>query len=566
MSELVCKRSYLAVIGCILQDPNLLYDLDKPLEQDDFNTEPFYKLIFTALYNLYNQGCANVDEFTVDSYLSNYPEQYKIFTNNDGIKYLSDAKSIATLSTYDYFYHRLRKYSLLRYYEEHGYDVKRIFDYTIGDPILAEKEQSKLDSLTEDEIIGFVEAELTLKPRSKYCSTSGSVDIRAGQGMKDLIYRLMEIPDIGLPLNSPALNTVARGARKGCLYMRSSKPGGGKSRMAAADACRMAVPYFWDLKKNEWVYTGFSEPTLYITTEMEAEEIQTLLIAIISGVDEDHIKEGAYKPGELERVLQATEYIEQAPLFIKHMPDFDIDDVKNACKTYHREHDVDYVFFDYIHTSLKLMSQIGKSTGMKMREDQMLLVFATELKSLCQQLNIFMMTASQLSGDYENATYKDQQLLAGAKALANKLDVGMICMPPTKAEQKKLEKYVSKRMGCPQINMLTWIYKVRSGKLTRIIICSHYDMSNMRIQDAFVTNFDFELINMDFTQIETIDAEEVEKVIRDNSIDLRESKEDNPDVQFDAETGEILEENTENVGIEENVEEPEVPAGSWGSW
>ena len=118
--ELVDKRAYLNTIGCLLQDPTLIDDIDRPLDRMDFNTETFYELLYVAIYNLHMQGCTTVDEFSIDSYLSNYKEQYAIFQENNGLGYLADAKDIANLENYDYYYHRLRKYSLLRYFENKG--------------------------------------------------------------------------------------------------------------------------------------------------------------------------------------------------------------------------------------------------------------------------------------------------------------------------------------------------------------------------------------------------------------------------------------------------------------
>lgn len=236
MSEkgLFCKRAYLQVFGCLLQDPNLLDDMDRPLDRVDFNTETYYELLFVAIYNLHSQGCTIIDEFSIDSYLSTYTEQYKIFQDNKGLEYLSSARDMGEIENYNYFYHRLRKYSLLRYYENQGYDTRKIYDSTIVDNKEAEKEQSKFENYTESDIIGLIENNLVNTPKMKYCSNTLTSDCQAGTGLNQLVDRLMEEPDVGIPLNSLALNTITRGARKGCLYMRSCPQGGGKSRMAAA--------------------------------------------------------------------------------------------------------------------------------------------------------------------------------------------------------------------------------------------------------------------------------------------------------------------------------------------
>ena len=537
---LVDKRAYLNTIGCLIQDSSLIDDIDRPLDRTDFNTENFYELLFVAIYNLHMQGCTTIDEFSIDSYLSNYKEQYSIFQENQGIEYLSNARDMATIENYDYYYHRLRKYALLRYYEQKGLDTRFIFDSTIADTSKMEAEQIKFDNYTEQDIIEMVEATFVINPNMKYCTNTLSTDVQAGDGMTDLVNELMEVPDVGLALNNEGLNTVSRGARLGCLFMRSCPQGGGKTRMAAGDACKIAVPYFYDVVSKQYVYTGNREPTTIFSTEMPVDEIQTLLIAAVSKVNEEHILYGTYEQGELERVQQAISYIESSPLYIVHIPDFSIEDIKNQIKKYNREFSVRYFFFDYIHTSLRLMAEVNSKSGMGLKEHQLLLVFATELKTIAQQLDVFIYTASQLNGEAQNAQYKDQNLLAGSKALANKLDMGVISMAPTKAEKKKIESVLHKMVNMPVPNMCHWVYKVRRGRLTRIIIWTKIDLGTMTEQCLFVTNYDFELIDMDFTKIE-----QVEEKIKEHSVLLSQVP-DNP--------------------IDEEQEEEPTDKKSWGNW
>lgn len=61
---------------------------------------------------------------------------------------------------------------------------------------------------------------------------------------------------------------------------------------------------------------------------MPVDEIQTLLIAAVSKVNEEHILYGTYEQGELERVQQAISYIESSPLYIVHIPDFPLKTLK----------------------------------------------------------------------------------------------------------------------------------------------------------------------------------------------------------------------------------------------
>ena len=213
-SGLVDKRSYLFVIGCLLLDPNLLDDIDRPLDRTDFNTEKFYELGWVAIHNLHMQGCVAIDEFSIDSYLSSYKEQYEIFDSNHGLEYLTSAREMCNLENYDYFYHRLRKFSLLRYYEEQGFDTRKIYDSTIVEGKALEAEQLKFDNYSEQDIIEYLENALVIAPTMKYCNSTLTTDCQAGDRLDELVEEYMEVPEVGLPLASTALNTITRGARK----------------------------------------------------------------------------------------------------------------------------------------------------------------------------------------------------------------------------------------------------------------------------------------------------------------------------------------------------------------
>lgn len=870
---LVDKRAYLNVIGCLMQDSSLIDDMDRPLSRSDFKTEDFYELLFVAIYNLYIQGCVTIDEFAIDSYLSNYKKQYKIFQDNHGLDYLVNAREIASLENYDYFYHRMRKFSLLRYYESKGVDTKRlIYDWSITDERQADIEKQKFEDYSESDIVGIIENELVITPKMDYCSDILSENIQAGDGMAELVEELLETPDFGYNFTSPFFNALCRGARRGKFYLRSASSGVGKAlpnytkiptpvgwrnvgdirpgdylfgkngkpvkvlqihpqrdpkeiykmhfsdgrtvecckdhlweykvqshrcwttrvetteeilqraanlknhfkdadncgfrfriplneaveypekefsvhpyvmgamlgngsfrytdtnktitisednedvfvvekiakllggyvwkknssynydysfkpsnnsrhtlwveellhdypelwqlkshekfipedylmgsveqryqllqglmdtdghiskskgkcsyytmslRLASdiqtlvrslgmtatiaedrrdkykggvgyniriickkeiknklftlprkvkrandyienskrkehkdylaiidiektgiftdmtcftvdsddhlflandfvvthntrnflMDACNFAIPYTWDKKENKFVYTGHNAPTLYIGTEGSLREFQTMVLAIVSGVNETHIVEGDYDDGELDRVKEAVQYISESPLYLVYCDDFSITDIENIAKRYVLTYQVDIFIFDYIQNTMRLSNEVNSKSSMRMQEWQILLIFSTRMKALAERLDIAIISGTQLSTEAKDARYKDHTLLQGSKAIANKIDIGLILSIPNNAEKKKIEALTRNIIGCPEINLLQWCYKVRSGKISRIIILSHIDLGTMRIRDCLATDFDFmEVIPIDITRVETVEA------------------------------------------------------------
>ena len=197
--------------------------------------------------------------------------------------------------------------------------------------------------------------------------------------------------------------------------------------------------------------------------------------------------------------------------------DYNITDIENIAKKYVLQYKIEIFIFDYLQTSLRLMTEMRNKTAVRMQEYQILIVFVTRLKALAERLQICILTGTQLSNEAKEARYKDSSVIQGSKSIPQKCDVCLIISEPNRAEQTKLETLTRNMVGMPTINLLQWIYKCRRGEYTRVVIASHVDLGTMRIKDCFVTNFDLdEVINMDFTDIKAVD-----KMIKEHSIDAK---------------------------------------------
>ena len=187
------------------------------------------------------------------------------------------------------------------------------------------------------------------------------------------------------------------------------------------------------------------------------------------------------------------------------MPDFSLQDVENKIKKNIREHDVKYVFHDYIHTSLKILEEITKrSGGVKLREDNILFMLSTRLKDICNQHGVFIMSATQLNGDYQESKTPDQNLLRGAKAIADKIDYGAILLSVKDDDLVALENILSSNIfERPTIKMS--IYKNRRGRYKGIILWCKADLGCCRVQPMFATTYDYEILSIEDIKIITED-------------------------------------------------------------
>lgn len=526
---LVDKRAIAQCLGAIINEPSVLDDY--PMDKEDFAL-PFYQLIFSAVYNLYYSGVSVIDCFCIDSYLSNYKEKYKDFTDNEGLSYISNVTDLYQKDNFQYYIGRLKKFSLLRYWEEQGYDIKIVYDYTETDPRKQEIEAAKLDQMTVDDMIDTMSMKMVDEPRMRFSANTSHEGQLAGKGLRGLKESFKEVPDYGLPLQSPIMSTITRGCRGKKLYLRSSSSGGGKTRTGIADIAGLSVPYIYNLVTRRWEYTGFCEPGLIISTELEIPQVQTILTAFVSGVNESHILDGRYEPGEEERVDQAIEYIESSPIYIEFIPDFCIADIEQLIRKYKREKAVYYFFFDYIHMSNKLIMEVAQmSSGMKLREDQILFLFIDSLKNLCNKLDCFILSSTQLNGTYKDSAEKDETMLRGAKSMADRIDMGEISLAPSQAELKMLEKITRNMVNCPPINLIRHVYKLRGNKWSKIKICQNADFGTSRTRDLFVLDRNNCLIDIPIVNLQSADRDqstEVEQIIKSNSIDLSRMPEDLP--------------------------------------
>lgn len=499
-SKYVDVTAIMQVIGCVYNNPQILEFEDKYTITDEDFPDEFHRTVFGAIYKIYELGAKTITLENLADFLSSRPKSAAIYKKNDGDKWLLKVSDVASQLSFDFYYNRLKKMTLLRAYDNYGVDVSDIYDPdNILDIKKKQLQEDLLDNSSLEEIADRVDRKIS-DIRLKYVDDTTGEAIQAGKGVLQLIQKFKDHPEVGVPLYGRLVNTVTRGARLKKFYLRSAATGIGKTRSMIADACNIACNKIYD-ESFGWIKNGTSEPTLFITTEQELEEIQTMMLAFLSNVNEEHIINGEYEGDEEERVIKAGEILESSPLYVEELPDFSLKDVENTIKKNIRDHDVKYIFHDYIHTSLKILEEITKrSGGIKLREDNILFMLSNKLKDICNQYGVFIMSATQLNGDYQEAKTPDQNLLRGAKSIADKIDYGSILLSVKEEDIDALDSILSSNIfEKPTIKMS--VYKNRRGRYKGIIMWCKADLGTCRIQPMFCTTYDYELINMDDIKI-----------------------------------------------------------------
>lgn len=103
-----------------------------------------------------------------------------------------------------------------------------------------------------------------------------------------------------------------------------------KTRSMLADACYMACNRIYDPSKQQWIEKE-GWPTLFISTELDVEELTTMALAFLTGYNEEDIL--LQRISFADPVLSiAVQTLKEAPLFLEILPDFNIKDVENTIK------------------------------------------------------------------------------------------------------------------------------------------------------------------------------------------------------------------------------------------
>lgn len=502
MSKFVDVTSIMQVIGCVYNNPSLLEQTDKYVITDEDFPDKFHRIVFGAIYKIYELGAEKITLKNISDFLAERPKSEAIFKKEKGDEWLLNASENATTTAFDYYYSRLKKMSLLRAYDSYGFDVSFIYDVdNILDTKKKQIQEEWLDNSTLLEIAAKIDDKVDAI-KAQYIDDVHGEATQAAEGIYDLLERLKEAPEVGVPLYGPLINSVTRGARLKKFYLRSAPTGVGKSRTMIADACYIACNMIYD-EIFGWIKNGTSEPVLYIATEQTIDEIQTMMLAFLSNVNEEHILNGTYVGDEEERVLEAARILSESPIYVEELPDFSLQDIENTIKKNIRDHDVKYVFHDYIHTSLKILEEITRrSGGVKLREDNILFMLSIRLKDLCNQYGVFIMSATQLNGDYQEADTPDQNLLRGAKAIADKIDFGSILLPVKPKDLEALEIILSANTF-DKPNLKLSVYKNRRGRYKGVYLWCKADLGCCRVKPMFCTTYDYEILNVEDLKILT---------------------------------------------------------------
>lgn len=505
--------AYTQIIGCLMKDPLLLISY-KDIYPYDFIEHKVARICFMGIHRLFMQGATKLTPYEVEQEIETHTNSAIIYKQGNGLDYLKTAYEFSEISNFEVYYKRLKKYSLLNRLLKDGYDISEFYvdNKKIDDPLLEVKIQEHLDDSSIQDILNSVEGKYNLI-RNEYLQGAKEKG-DPSEKIFELIDELQSMPNIGPSLEGKIFSSACRGAREGCFYLKSSSSGSGKTRTSVFDACRLAYPIRYSHTEKTFIKELDNEgnerearKVLFIVTEMDKEELQTIMLAYLSGVDEAHILTGRYDIGELSRVKFAAKIITHYRdyFIIEEISDPNLVNVESTIKKYATVDKIEYCFFDYIHSTASMINQFQKNG---LNEATILMMMANQLKQLAKDYSIFIFSATQVNMNamMDDGEFKNEMSIRSSKAVADKCDCGYVM---SKITQKNLNSYLTEWRKAVRMGLLdskyvedeNWrpthvldIYKNRRGRYKNVRIWTRLHLGTGERKDLFISTADNEPI------------------------------------------------------------------------
>ena len=483
------KGTIQQILGSLMKHPQFLSEIDKySLSMTDFSTK-FEKYIFTAIQGLWRNGAPKITAFDIESYMEANEGAKKLFEQQNGLEYLQDIEEFSNVENFPYYYAKLKKLNLLRDLKKQNFPVSEFYQEDLTAPDAAEINQ-RFEDLTVADIITAVKKRL-LVLESDYAGTEEVQEWDISGDIDDIVESFGEDGSVGLPIQGSIFNRVIDGAQRSCLTIRSGASGTGKTRNAVADACLLAFPLRYNGATAQWEQVGSNQKVLFIITEQTDKQIKKMILAYLTDINESKFKYGRFTEEEKKVIEQGKQMMKEfaSNFILVRIPNPTIDLVKTKVREKVLLHDIGYVFYDYIFIGPALLNEFR---GFGVRNDEVLLMMATALKDLAVELDVCVFTSTQVNANADNNTnIRNEASLAGGRSTINKADNGAIMARPTKEELETLEPIIA-TYGKP--NLVTDIFKVRSGEWTQVRIWSIMDLGTMKREDLFITDSRLEVI------------------------------------------------------------------------
>lgn len=393
-----------AVVGAVLINPEVYYDVAQFLTPDDFYIHR-HRWIWQAFTRLHEQRIP-LDLLTVSEELDRVGQLSEI----GGPAYLTALVNQVPSS--------LNAESYGHIVEGHAIRRKMI---TAANQIaaLAYNEESVVDTVMDEaEKAVFNVSERRLKHDVEPISSVLS-------DYYDRIDDLAKRPDdfFGVPTGFIDLDRLLSGLQPSDLLIIAGRPGQGKTGFLLSVAKNAGLTH----KKHVAIFS----------LEMSNEQVVQRLIAQETGIDSQRLRTGKLEEQEWPLFTHSIEVFSDTHIYLDDTPAITPLQLRTKCRRLHMEYGLDLVIVDY----LQLM---GGDTRNDNRVQEVSYI-SRNLKVLARELNVPVLAAAQLSRAVEQRTDKRPVLsdLRESGSLEQDADIVMFIYRPDQYEKDTVKQNVA---------------------------------------------------------------------------------------------------------------------------
>ncbi len=374
-----------AVLGSVLINPESMNKIVEILEPDYFYS-PQNKLIYEAVFTLYNQN-KPTDVLSLAEYFRSRNKLDDI----GGIEYLSELGLDNVLSSNVEYYAQIIKENALK------------------------RKLVNAGSIIIEEVFKNPEAEVALEVAEK--TIFDIAQQKSSQDVKLITNLLMETVEqlefrfnnkgsyTGVPSGYYDLDAMLAGFQKSDLIILAARPSMGKTAFALNIAQNIGIEQHI--------------PVLIFSLEMSASQLTQRILCSEAEIDAQRARTGELNEQEWEKIADVMNKLHEAPILIDDSSGVTLSDIRAKARRIKTKYpDLGLIIIDYLQL-------IEDKTIMD--RNQAISGISRGLKSLARELNVPIISLSQLSRKVEDRTDKRPMLsdLRESGAIEQDADVVM---------------------------------------------------------------------------------------------------------------------------------------------
>ncbi|MBI5044523.1 MAG: replicative DNA helicase [Candidatus Levybacteria bacterium] len=384
------KEAEESVLGAIFIDKDAMILVSEFLKAEDFYDET-NAVIFGSMLKLYDQR-KPIDILTVTNIL----KKEKILKSIDSNYFTELVSAVPTAANIEHYAHIVKEASTKRALIRAGVSIAELaYDENKETKEVLDQAESSIFTISQGNITrGFIPIKDTLT------QSFDRIDElhKGGEG-----YR-------GVKTGFTELDRLLSGFQKANLIILAARPGQGKTAIT--------------LNMAQYIATQDKRPVAIFSLEMSKEELVDRFLVAQADVDAWRLKTGKLSEEDFTKLSDAMGQLAEAPIFIDDTPGLNLAEMRSKARRLHMEHNLGLIIVDY----LQLVDP-GRRVENRVQEVS---IVSQALKNLARELNVPVLSASQLSRAVEHRGERKPQLadLRESGAIEQDADVVMFLYRP----------------------------------------------------------------------------------------------------------------------------------------